>query len=111
MTDSKDYVQAGLALVPIPYASKGPTHQGWNTIEKCITTVRRRRFEWTKQLGLAHATPRPCTAALDIDDFRVAAAWLADRGIDLPALLMAGVRCRYPVAAKIGASCSSGCHA
>ncbi len=39
MNQVVEYVQNGLALVPIPLGSKGPDKPGWNLPENAITTI------------------------------------------------------------------------
>jgi len=84
-----DYLKAGLALVPIPFASKGPRQQGWNERTNVITTPEA-AAQITGNVGLAHAycTPRP-TAALDIDNYQLACDWFAERDIKLDELINA----------------------
>lgn len=77
---AREYVKNGWALVPIPSGSKAPTAKGWNLKANCVTTVEGcRRIR--ANVGLAHAYSRTCV--LDFDDFRKAAGWLADRGVDI----------------------------
>jgi hypothetical protein len=89
MNPAAEYVAEGMALVDIPPRKKGPTTTGWNKPENAITDPDR-ASELTGNLGIAHAycSPAP-TMALDIDDLPKAQAWLAERGIDLDALLAA----------------------
>lgn len=88
------YVAHGMALVPIPPRMKSPLLQGWNKPENVITRIDA-AADLVGNIGLAHAycSPSP-TMVLDIDDLTKARAWLAERGIDLDALLDAddGVR-------------------
>lgn len=83
------YIEAGFALVPIPIGTKGPNTTGWNDRANVITTVEAANTI-QGNVGLAHAycTPRP-TAALDIDNYEIAAIWLAQRGVDLDQLVAA----------------------
>ena len=83
-----EYVSAGLALTPVHNGSKKAFLNGWNRRRQCITTPDRARYLRAGGVGLAHAycAPGP-TCALDVDDFDTGAAWLAERGIDLVALL------------------------
>jgi len=83
------YIKAGFALVPIPAGSKGPNTKGWNDRANVITTVEAANTI-QGNVGLAHAycTPRP-TAALDIDNYEIAAIWLAQLGVDLDQLVAA----------------------
>jgi hypothetical protein len=79
-----EYVRHGWALVPIPIGEKGPVHKGWNRHEKCVTTSEG-AAAIRGNVGLAHAFSG--TAAIDIDDLAKATTWLAERGVDLSALL------------------------
>jgi hypothetical protein len=87
MEGAIDYVVNGMALVSIPIGKKGPTAQGWNLIERAITTpdVAARL---KGNIGLLHGycSPAP-TMALDLDHMERASAWLAARGIDVVELL------------------------
>lgn len=79
---------SGMALLHVPLGVKKPSGCGWNRPERAIVTPSR-AFELAgTNVGLAHAycTPRP-TAAIDIDDYHPAKAWLSARGVDLDALL------------------------
>lgn len=78
------YAEAGLALVPIQAGSKGPTWPGWQQYENCITAPEEAEI-WPGNMGLAHAWSRTC--ALDLDNLEQARAWLAEKGVDLDALL------------------------
>ncbi len=88
--NSIDLLRSGMALIPIPYGTKGPTHPGWNTRERCITHENQNHLFSGSNVGLAHAycTPNP-TCAIDIDSYRQAKAWLATHNIDLDLLLNA----------------------
>lgn len=82
-----DYVEHGYALVPIPKGEKGPNGKGWNNQENVITDPKRATLIFGN-VGLAHLYCSPyATAALDIDDFNLASAYLSKRGINLQALL------------------------
>ncbi len=81
-----DYVQSGFVLVPIPSGKKGPTIEGWNTRPLCISTVEQAQQLNGGNIGLAHAYSGTCS--IDIDQYQAAEQWLAERGIDLAALLM-----------------------
>lgn len=89
MKSYSDYVLSGFALVPIPTGLKGPTAKDWNKRESAITDLNC-AASLSGNVGLAHAycssTP---TMALDIDDLPRARAWLAERNVDLDALLNA----------------------
>ena len=96
-------LQAGLALIPIPYGRKGPAIAGWNTRAACITDPARAGELAGQNAGLAHAYSGTC--ALDIDNFQAAAAYLQGKGIDLAQLCMADdavqVRSGSPNRAKL----------
>lgn len=83
-------LQTGWALVPIPYGKKGPTSEGWNLREQCITSAGMAHRLEGINVGLAHAycTPNP-TCAIDIDDYGQSKQWFAARGIDVDSLLSA----------------------
>lgn len=82
-----EYVEHGYALVPIPKGQKGPNAKGWNNPENVIMDPRRATMIHGN-VGLAHLYCTPsATAALDIDDFTSASAFLAKRGVDLQSLL------------------------
>lgn len=84
-----DYLASGMALVAIPERSKGPESKGWNKRENVITDVED-AVDLTGNIGLAHAYCTPTsTMALDIDDLPKARVLLAERGVDLDALLEA----------------------
>ena len=85
---SSQYCEAGLVLVPIPAGKKGPIAKGWNKRENCVFDPER-AAKLTGNIGLAHSYSRPRTAVIDVDDYRAANTWLAERGIDLGALLTA----------------------
>ncbi|MCW5641138.1 MAG: AAA family ATPase [Rhodoferax sp.] len=86
-TTSNDDVQAhidhGWSLVPIPPSTKGPAHKGWNERRAALKAAADLPPGWG--IGLAHAYSGTC--ALDIDDMEAAKPMLAERGIDLQALL------------------------
>lgn len=84
--DLAEYARHGWALVPIPRGQKGPVTARWNAREMCITDPA--IAEWVDgNVGLAHAYSG--TVAVDIDDLTAVTAWLAERGIDIGALLAA----------------------
>jgi predicted P-loop ATPase len=79
-----EYCHNGWHLVPIPAGRKGPVGAGWNRREMCV--VDPEVAGWLDgNIGLAHAYSGTC--AIDIDDLPRSVAWLAEKGIDLPALL------------------------
>ena len=83
----QEYVEHGYALVSIPYGEKGPKGKGWNTRENAIRDIDG-ATQINGNVGLAHLYCSPyATAALDIDDFGLASTYLANKGIDLQALL------------------------
>ncbi|POG00117.1 phage/plasmid primase, P4 family [Pseudomonas putida] len=84
------YLRAGIALVPIPHGKKGPTSAGWNLPANCIRAADdAAHLNDHSNIGMAHAYSDPPTCAVDIDDLDKARHWLAERGIDLDALLAA----------------------
>jgi hypothetical protein len=83
----RDYIRAGLVLVPIPAGSKAPHGKGWNLRARCWAKPGQVPGTYTGNVGLAHAYAGTC--ALDIDDAALAAPALAAYGIDLAALLAA----------------------
>lgn len=79
----RDYLEAGLVLVPIPAGLKGPeglAAKGWNKRANCVVAP-----DWAGNVGLAHAYSRTC--AIDIDDLAAATRWLNERGMSLGALM------------------------
>lgn len=82
---ARQYVSAGLILVAFDRGvkGKGPQHTGWNTREKCISTVER-AAQCQGNIGIAHAYSRTC--CIDIDNMPLALLWFAGVGIDLQAL-------------------------
>lgn len=82
-------IRSGMALIPIPYGQKSPTHSNWNTRERCITDPNNHYMLAGKNIGLAHAycTPTP-TCAIDIDNYRQAKPWFLSHGVDLDKLLL-----------------------
>lgn len=84
MTDFADYVRHGFVLVPIPNGQKGPTAKGWNTRERCVTSVEQ-AAHLRGNVGLAHAYSGTC--AIDFDDLEECLPWFTARGIDAQALL------------------------
>ncbi|MEN6407868.1 MAG: DUF3987 domain-containing protein [Thermoguttaceae bacterium] len=76
-----DYINHGWQLCPILLGKKGPVHAGWNKPENALRTVPDRECN----IGLLHVLSGTC--ALDLDDLPLAAAWLAERGVDLRELL------------------------
>ncbi len=91
MISTPELLQAGMALVPIPYGQKGPATKNWNLREHCLTAVNQWDTAVSLNVGLAHAycTPAP-SCAIDIDFYPDAKPWLAMHGIDIDALLKAG---------------------
>lgn len=82
----REYILHGWKLCSIPPGNKGPVGEaakGWNKRERAITNP---NYEFMGA-GLLHAWSGTC--ALDVDNFEVAEKWLAERGIDLRALLSA----------------------
>jgi hypothetical protein len=80
MSEFDEYVQAGWKLCAIERGQKRPWYKGWNS--KPIPDDAVGGLEGA---GLLHALSGTC--ALDIDDIELARPWLAERGVDLDALL------------------------
>lgn len=81
------YIDAGLALVPIPYGLKKPVTDNWQLSENAVYTLDDAAERLSGNIGLAHAYSNPPTCAIDFDDLTKARPWLAERGIDVDALL------------------------
>lgn len=80
---ARKYVKNGWALVPIANGTKGPTGDGWNQQEQCVTTLDDcRRIK--ANVGLAHAYSGTCV--IDLDRFDDAAEWFASKGLELSIL-------------------------
>lgn len=77
-----DYLAHGWQLCAIPPSSKGPTSAGWNLPENALKSAADLPHGWG--VGLLHSLSG--TMALDVDQWADAAAWLAERGVDLQAL-------------------------
>ncbi len=90
MIATSSLIQSGLSLVPIPYGHKGPTTDGWNSPEKCISSVEASSSLVGLNIGLAHAycTPTP-TCAIDIDNYQHAKRWFASNNIEINLLIQA----------------------
>jgi len=80
---SKNYLAAGMVLVPIAPGTKGPREKGWNRLPNCITKIEHVNGH-DGGLGLAHSYSG--TMALDVDDWGQAVTWLGERGIDMKPL-------------------------
>ena len=83
MSKFKEYIQHGWVLVPILPGHKGPSGvaaKGWNRRDKCVDDPNHDMHS----AGLAHAYSGTC--AIDVDNYPVAAEWLAERGVDLDSL-------------------------
>ena len=83
------FVSQGHAVVPVPAGKKRPIKNGWSDPKNLITNPRELPKFGACNLGLAHAVCNPPTCAVDIDQFSLATAWLAARGIDLASLMEA----------------------
>lgn len=79
------YIRHGWLLCPIREGDKAPRGTGWNRRENAITTTQRAAN--LTGAGLLHAFSGTC--AIDVDQMDMAAAWLGQRGINLPALFAA----------------------
>ncbi len=80
-----EYIAAGWKLCRIQPGSKGPRDKGWNEPGHEMRDPEAFPLQWG--VGLLHAWSG--TMALDIDNYPVALAWLAERGVDLDALMTA----------------------
>jgi predicted P-loop ATPase len=76
----RNYIEEGLSLCAIDDGKKAPTYKGWNTKPIPLDAV-----DGITGAGLLHALSETC--ALDVDSLKAAQPWLADRGVDLQALL------------------------
>lgn len=77
-----EYVRHGWALCSIPAGTKGPIKKGWQ-----LKGISAAAAETAKGAGLLHMLSGTC--ALDVDDMDAARPWLAERDIDIDALLAA----------------------
>jgi hypothetical protein len=77
-----DYIRHGWALCAIDRGNKAPTYSKWNRKPIDADTA-----EGIDGAGLLHVQSGTC--ALDIDDLGKARLWLAERGVDVDALLSA----------------------
>lgn len=78
-----EYAAIGWKLCGIDTGSKGPKYEGWNDPDQLEKTTA--AAAGLDGAGLAHAASG--TAALDIDDMETARPWLAERGVDVDALM------------------------
>lgn len=78
----QEYVQFGWALCIVPRGSKNPGYEKWNERPIDLETA-----AGIDGAGLLHVQSQTC--ALDIDDLPAARLWLAERGVDVDALLKA----------------------
>jgi hypothetical protein len=78
----QQYVHFGWALCIIPKGKKGPEYARWNERPIDLETA-----GGIDGAGLLHVQSGTC--ALDVDDLPSARLWLAERGVDLDALLAA----------------------
>jgi hypothetical protein len=85
VNEFEQYAANGWKLCAIGRGSKSPTYDDWNTPEKLEETTA--AAEGLEGAGLAHAASGTC--AIDIDNLASARAWLAERGVDIDALLNA----------------------
>jgi hypothetical protein len=77
-----EYTAIGWKLCLIPRGTKGPTYKGWNR-----TPIEEDAIDGLDGAGLLHALSGTC--AIDIDDLARARPWLAERLVDIDALLAA----------------------
>lgn len=78
----REYVEAGWKLCAIRPGSKSPDYDAWNTKPVPLDAA-----EGLDGAGLLHALSGTC--ALDIDNLDLARPWLAERGVDVDALIEA----------------------
>lgn len=78
----QEYVQHGWSLCIIPKGSKNPGYARWNEQPIDLETA-----AGIDGAGLLHVQSQTC--ALDIDDLPTARLWLAERNVDVDALLEA----------------------
>ena len=77
------YIRQGWKLCAIPPGTKGPQQSGWNEADKALMSADQLPDGWG--VGLMHSLSGTC--AIDIDDYALAKAWLAERGVDLDVLM------------------------
>lgn len=80
----RKYVEAGWHICAIRRGSKGPDYDGWNLASKAIPAD---AADGLDGAGLLHSLSGTC--AIDLDDLNTARTWLAERGVDIDALLEA----------------------
>ena len=83
------YIENGIALIPIPIGLKSPKTQGWQLKDAAITAVEAASKLSNCNLGIGHLWSSRPTCAIDIDDYEKTKLWLAIRGIDIDVLLNA----------------------
>jgi hypothetical protein len=83
LSDITDYERAGWKLCAIEPGRKAPIYTGWQITPKPAADIELLGLG----VGLLHAFSGTC--ALDIDDLDLARPWLAERGVDIDALLSA----------------------
>jgi putative DNA primase/helicase len=85
-----DYLESGLALVPVPLGEKGPSEKGWNLRQNVVMPGNDVARLENHNVGLAHAYCEPTpTCAIDIDNYKLSILRLANQDIDLKAMLRA----------------------
>lgn len=89
MIDVQALIASGLSLVPVPFGRKRPSAPAWNERRNVISSAVSANRLTGMNVGLAHAycSPTP-TCAIDIDNYKLAKAWLSARGVDVDALLL-----------------------
>jgi hypothetical protein len=80
VSDFSEYTAAGWKLCAIERGNKGPRYSQWNT-----KPIAADALDGLDGAGLLHALSGTC--AIDIDDIDAARSWLAERGVDIDALL------------------------
>jgi len=76
----REFVDHGWAICALDKGSKAPRYANWN-----IKSIPANAAEGLDGAGLLHALSGTC--ALDIDAMDLARPWLAERGVDIDALL------------------------
>ena len=77
-----DYIRGGLSLCAIPRGTKSPDYDDWP-----IKPIPLDAADGLDGAGLLHVLSGTC--ALDLDNLEAARPWLAERGVDIDALLEA----------------------
>lgn len=90
---ARAYVEQGLCLIPIPHGKKGPTSEGWNRPENCVTDPDVAARTWTgepRNMGVLLGASR--LATIDVDNVELTRVALAAVGIDYDDLMVGTLR-------------------